>query len=88
MSATELAEWRAFYVVEPFGQTWQQAGTVAAMVGNAAGGKKGGGAFKPVDFMPSRPAARHRHRQSSDEMLAVMKAFATAHNGNNSKPAN
>jgi hypothetical protein len=77
ISAAELAEWQAYYAIEPFGETWKQTSYLCAMVGNGAGGKKGGGNFKPDDFMPVRLSRRLRaRRQRPDEMLNVFRMLA------------
>lgn len=81
MTAPELAEWRAFYVVEPFGEEWRQTGEVAAMIGNAAGGKRNGGSFSFRDFLPVKPLLKHMARQSSAQMLAMFRMIATTIKG-------
>jgi len=77
MSAAELAEWQAFYRVEPFGEAWQQTGQICAMIGNAAGGKRGGGKFAARDFWPVRPLIQTK-RQTAGQILSVFKMLAEA----------
>lgn len=79
VSAAELAEWQAYFAFEPFGDEWLRSSYVCAMTGNAAGGKRGGGKFKPQEFLPVKPPRRHV-RMSSEQMLAAFKIIA---NGNN-----
>jgi len=76
MSAAELAEWRAYYRVEPFGESWKQTAYQCAMAGNIAGGKRGGGKFTPDDFLPVKPLIAHRPAQTSDQMLSIFKLLA------------
>lgn len=77
MSAAELAEWRAFYTFEPFGEEWKQTSYICTMLGNSAGGKKGGGKFKPEDFLPIKIPLRHRvQRQSPEQMLDAFRLMA------------
>jgi len=78
ISAAELAEWQAYYRFEPFGDEWQQTSYLCAMTGNAAGGKKGGGRFKPQDFMPANPPIR-RARQTGEQMLSIFRLIAHGH---------
>ncbi len=37
--AAELAEWQAYYVHEPWGQSWRQTATIASVVAWSAGAK-------------------------------------------------
>ena len=46
-----LDEWIAYYMVEPFGDDWEQAGTVAAAAANAMRGKEDE-MVGPEDFIP------------------------------------
>lgn len=84
MSAAELAEWLAFYRIEPFGEPWRQTGEVCAMIGNANGGKRGGGKFSFHDFLPIRPLIRHTFgavRQTGKQMLAIFRSMAVSAKG-------
>jgi hypothetical protein len=65
----------AFYQIEPFGEPWKQAGTIAAMVGNTVG-KKDGSRFEPQEFYPVKPP------QTEDEIeAALMKALGQPKHG-------
>ena len=75
ISAAELSEWAAYYRFEPFGDEWQQTSYICAMTGNAAGGRKGGGKFKPQDFMPVKQPIR-RARQTGEQMLSIFRMLA------------
>jgi hypothetical protein len=80
MTARQIAEWWAYYCIEPWGpeQEWMRAGIIAATVANCAGGKKrGGGAFKPSDFMPPPvgPVEMPKN-QSVAEMRAMLEQIA------------
>lgn len=79
ITSAELAEWQAYYGLEPFGESWRQSATVCAMVGNAAGGKKKGGSFTPDDFLPAKPKSGPRkiakQRMSSEQMLKNLKMY-------------
>lgn len=84
MSASELSEWLAFYRVEPFGEPWRATGEVCAMIGNANGGKRGGGKFSFHDFLPIRPLIRHTvsaMRQTGAQMLAIFRSLAVPGKG-------
>ena len=76
MTSTELAEWMAFYCVEPFGDEWKQTGLLCSMVGNAAGGKRGGRQFTYRDFLPVKPIYQVV-RQTGKQMLAIFRTMAT-----------
>jgi hypothetical protein len=53
MSARELAEWRVYYRLEPFGaeRDAAHAGVISATVANFSGFRRSGDVFKPSDFM-------------------------------------
>ena len=56
-----LGTWAALYQIDPWGEERAdlRSGIVASTVANAMAKKRGGGAFKPVDFMPYyEPPAR------------------------------
>ena len=69
MDSRELAEWAAFYQVEPFGEIREdlRAGIIAATTANCHRGK-GGKPFEPKDFMPLIEKAG----QSEDEMKRML----------------
>ena len=76
MSAEELEEWRAFYQIEPWGETRAdlRAGSIAAPLLNAWT-KKGSRRAKPSDwimrFEPKEP-------QDPDQMRTLLAGFAEA----------
>lgn len=51
-----------------------RAGEIAAAVLNAAGGKKGGGSFRPHDFFPWL-RKKDQERQSPKQMAATLTAI-------------
>lgn len=78
----QLSEWFAYYRIEPFGESWKQAGTIAATIHNetlytrAASGDKPTDADRdsPEDYMPrfeererpERGFTPDQHRQQMD----------------------
>lgn len=52
----------------------QRAGTVASAVMNAAGGKRGGGAYRPSDFFPVLRKTEKRE-QAPEEIAATLSAI-------------
>jgi hypothetical protein len=87
ISAAELAEWRAYWQFEPFGEPWRQTALLAASVRNANGGKGGGRGFSIDDFLPcktpqsngKRPGRSIRdsvRRMSSKQLLDTFRLFA------------
>ncbi len=82
VDSREITEWMAFYMLEPFGQEWMQAGTIAAEVYRSFTGKK----RKPQDYLPVKPPEQE---QDGNLMATIFRAFAAEHNkkhGNNRKP--
>jgi len=73
IDSRELAEWMAFYGIEPFGGVRGdlQAGVIASTIANVNKGKRGK-AFTPGDFMP----LMKKPKQSEDEMINIMNAMA------------
>lgn len=69
MDAAEFAEWIEYYKIEPFGDDWLQASTVAAAGVNLWSKRK----VKPDAFVP-----RAKLRKTPQEMEAVMMAWAKA----------
>ncbi len=72
IDSTELAEWMAYYGLEPFGQEREalHAGIIAATVANANAAK--GKTYQPSDFMPDF----ERKGQTADDMRAILNAMA------------
>jgi hypothetical protein len=56
-------EWMAYCQVEPFGEEWYQTGLTNATLCNVMGKKKGGGVFKPQEFMPRVVKRRSEEEQ-------------------------
>lgn len=78
ISATEFYEWQAYYELEPFGEERAdlRAGIIAATIANVHRGKRSR-PYKPSDFMPEYEPRKDKPWQ---EMRAVMKSYAKAHN--------
>ena len=72
ISSRELAEWIAYYGLEPFGQDREalHAGIIAATVANANAAK--GKTYQPSDFMPDFD----RKEQTADDMRAILNQMA------------
>ena len=60
LSSAELAEWVAFWSIEPFGDLWRQTGSICCTTALVNGNKFS----KPEDFMPSA----RKQTQSPEEM--------------------
>jgi len=73
LTSRQLAEWMAYYSIEPFGEhaAYWRAGVIASTIANVFRGKRGK-AMKPEDFTPKEPKLKEA-RQSPDEMAAVLK---------------
>jgi len=70
VDAAELAEWEAFWLIEPFGDEWRQAARIATSMCTAWGCKS----LKEEMLMPS-----HRNRQQTrDEMIGELMKLAAA----------
>lgn len=78
MTANEFQEWKAFYLVEPFGNTRedQRAGVIAATIANTFK-KKSATRYKPADFFPDYQPKR----QSWQEQLMIVEALNAAFGG-------
>ena len=76
MSSAEFSEWIEYYKQEPFGDDWQQASTIAWASAQPWSRQK----IKPESFIPRY----HKPRQSRDEVVEKLKAFANRHNANES----
>lgn len=79
VSAQELAEWLAYYELEPWGE-WRadtRAGIVACTVANAhRNPKKQRKAYTPEDFMPDFTGERRKQAPGQMQELARMMAAA------------
>lgn len=71
MSSVEFQEWQEYYRIEPFGDDWQQAGTIAAASVNVWSKRK----VKPDHFIP-----RTKTRKTDEEIEAQMNQWARAYN--------
>ena len=71
ISGRLLTEWMAFFEMEPFGQEWLQAGTVAATVVNMNRDPKKSAAAKPTDFIPGYKEPE----PGPDEVAAKVEAY-------------
>lgn len=71
MDAREFAEWQQLYAMEPWGDDWLQAGTVAAATVNLWSKRK----YKPEAFIP-----RAKEQQTAAEIEAAMMRWAAAYN--------
>lgn len=49
MSVQQFRKWRAYYRVEPFGDEWRQASTIATVIANAIAMSTAAGSGKKVD---------------------------------------
>jgi hypothetical protein len=78
-SSRELAEWNAYYGLEPFGEERAdlRAGIVAATLANVFR-EKSAKAYKPVDFMPQFDKPQQQDWQT---MLAQVKMINAAYGG-------
>lgn len=82
MSASQLAEWREFYGVEPWGEDRAdlRAGIVASTVANCNRAKDSE-PFTPADFMPyveREPEPEMTDEQRSDAIAALLMAAEAA----------
>lgn len=73
IDSRELAEWMAYYSLDPFGTERDdlQAGIVASTIANANSGK--GKAFQPNDFMPY---SDNKQEQTADDMQTLLNTMA------------
>jgi hypothetical protein len=84
LSSQELAEWMAYWSIEPFGAARDdyRAGLLAATVANCAGSKK---ALQPTDFIhiysqPKQMSYIDRRQQQASQM-AMFKNLSEQTNG-------
>ena len=79
MSALDLAEYEAFYLLEPFGeyQTNYAAGVVASTIANIYR-KKNSKPFTPEDFMPKRGLVYETpKKQSIEQQMLILRQMAS-----------
>lgn len=73
VDAAELAEWEAYWTIEPWGDEWRQVARLATAICTAWGAKN----LKEEQLMPS-----HRRRnQTKVEMFAELSKMAAAIGG-------
>ena len=79
ISYEQLLRWSEFYAIEPFGPDRSDfmIAQLSALTFNINRGKNARPA-KPKDFMPEFGP---RQEQTPEQMKAIFKAFAAAHNG-------
>ena len=80
MSSRELAEWMAFFELEPWGtevEDWR-AGLIASTVANAMRDKKSRRKpYEPEDFMPRREVqTKGAEEQSVEDQIAIVEMWA------------
>lgn len=70
MNGRQVAEWEAYYQIEPFGeyQAFWRAGLIASMIANALRGK-GQTVLKPEDFIPRFKGQRQKQDVKSMKTL-------------------
>lgn len=75
MTSTQVAEWMAFFQLEPWGahEEDRRTATVAATVANTVPRKRGAKPYKPEQFMPKREPAK---RQSVKDQMQMARAMA------------
>lgn len=78
MTAREFQAWKAFYLVEPFGNTREdhRAGIIAATIANTFK-KKSATRYKPADFFPEYKP----RRQDWQEQLQIVEMLNLAFGG-------
>lgn len=84
INSAEFAHWVAYYRIDPFGDERAdlRAGIIASTVANVHATKKSQ-QLKPADFMPDFEPPK---RQSTKEMIDVMRKFTKAMGGKIIKP--
>ena len=73
LSCYQLAEWKAYYSIEPFGEVradWRQ-GITSMILANANTGKKGR-TYKVSDFML---VDKKRRKQSPEQMVKLLQTL-------------
>lgn len=73
----QLRDWMTFFAMEPWGfeADWYRTGTIAAMVGNAAPGRRSGSKpFSPSDFVPRMKPTKLDRPMGSDEIRTAFRA--------------
>lgn len=75
LSSAQIAEWIAYYNLEPFGfeSDWLQTGVITSMIANV-NRKKGAKPAMPEDFIPNK--RKVQKRQSVAEQRGILKSIA------------
>lgn len=75
LSSVQIAEWIAYYNLEPFGFTadWLQIGVIASMIANV-NRKKGTKPVMPEDFVPN--TRKVKKRQTVTEQRGILQQLA------------
>lgn len=73
VTSREFQEWQEAYAIEPWGDDWLQAGTIAATMVNLWTKAK----VKPEKFIPSVKSSR---KKTAAQMETEMMHFARLHN--------
>jgi hypothetical protein len=77
LSATELADWAAFYAVEPWGSeaAFLRTGIVTALIANTnRDSKRKPEPFVPADFMPDFTGKRRRDRLDPKRVRNILRS--------------
>jgi hypothetical protein len=78
ISSKQLAEWMAYYRIEPWGEERGdlRSAMVASIIANV-NRKKGAKPFRPIDFMPYFAEERDQmdRKALNDELVATFKAM-------------
>jgi len=83
LTSSQLTEWQAYYVLEPFGHDaeWSRTGTVAAVIASVFR-KKGRSPYKPTDFMPAPKLTKvQKAKQVVDGLLEFFGGVAKKKDG-------
>ena len=85
--AGEMAEWEAYFRIEPFGEDRAdlRAGIVASTMANTVRGK-GTKPFRPVDFMPYVDRAAQRRADARDLSKRLRAAFQSTRRADKETP--
>ncbi len=84
MSSREFSSWRAYYEIEPWGFGPQEIQSALIAMEASRQTAKHPGRLRIQDYMVSKLLKLRKpggsKRQTAEEMMALMKAFAAAHN--------
>ena len=75
MSSAEFTEWKAYQMLEPFGE-WRadvRAALVSSVIANCLGQKADGGSFEVRDYMLDFSGSRAEERKSPEEIMRKAK---------------